>query len=210
MIGVITNSDDRVPSILSSLGLTVGARTAGKAKQVSHDGAQFQPTRDGHAANVTPIGLPTWRYFDQLDEDIHFVILSYDVGAEKPDPRTFRAAKDVLEFALGGGNGSQPGIVPSRKEGWAVTSESANADGFISLHIGDDVQKDVVGAQKAGFHSILLDREGKYSQVFEHSENKIPSVPLGERGPSTLHEMQVIQDLRDLQFWVPQLKNWRR
>ncbi|KAH0553038.1 hypothetical protein GP486_006766 [Trichoglossum hirsutum] len=207
MIGVVTNSDDRVPSILSSLGLTVGDRRAGMAEQVFRDGAQFQAARGGHTINVTPASLPTWRHSDQLDKDIHFVVLSYDVGAEKPDPQIFRAAKDMLEFTLRGGNGGQPGTIPGRKEEWPVTSESANTGDFTFLHIGDDVEKDVIGAQKAGFHSVLLDREGKYSRAFERSENKILSVPLGEGGSSASHEMQVIQDLRDLPYWASRLRN---
>lgn len=30
------------------------------------------------------------------------------------------------------------------------------------VHVGDDLEKDVLGAREAGWRSVLLDREGKY------------------------------------------------
>ncbi|KAF9739887.1 hypothetical protein PMIN06_006052 [Paraphaeosphaeria minitans] len=71
VVGVISNSDDRVPSILSSLGLNVQPRRVG---------SEIGPIADS--------------------EDISFVVHSYDVGVEKPDKRIFNAARD-LGKALG-------------------------------------------------------------------------------------------------------------
>jgi FMN phosphatase YigB (HAD superfamily) len=95
VVSVVSNSDDRIISVLESLGLTIGK------------GA-----------------------------DIEDVILSYDVGAEKPDPAVF-------EFA----------------------AKSA-PEGAVKLHVGDDVGKDAVGALQAGegWHGVLLDRERKYDE----------------------------------------------
>ena len=75
--GIITNSDDRVPSILNSFGLKVGPRRVGLSDQ-------------------------RWRDYASLkdDGDISFTVLSYDVGYEKPDRRIFDAAVDMLEETL--------------------------------------------------------------------------------------------------------------
>jgi FMN phosphatase YigB (HAD superfamily) len=71
VIGVITNSDDRVPTVLTSLGL----RTS--------------PYRFG----TEPITKPA------ADEqyDIDFAVMSYDAGFEKPDKRIFEAAESMLK-----------------------------------------------------------------------------------------------------------------
>ncbi|KAF5675447.1 haloacid dehalogenase [Fusarium circinatum] len=70
VIGVITNSDDRIPSILSSLGLTVS------------------PLRYGTKSDLTK--------FNEKRYDIDFHCMSYDVGVEKPDKRIFSAAVHML------------------------------------------------------------------------------------------------------------------
>lgn len=71
VVGVVTNSDDRVPDVLSSLGLTVS------------------PLRYG--SDASPAQLVKGR-----DYDVDFHCLSYDVGAEKPDRRMFDAAEEML------------------------------------------------------------------------------------------------------------------
>ncbi|KAK4243292.1 hypothetical protein C7999DRAFT_44866 [Corynascus novoguineensis] len=70
VIGVITNSDDRVPNILSSLGLRVS------------------PLRFGD-----PLGPVREPPAEQYDIDLH--CMSYDVGFGKPDRRIFDAAEDL-------------------------------------------------------------------------------------------------------------------
>ncbi|KAI9786664.1 MAG: hypothetical protein M1839_006215 [Geoglossum umbratile] len=206
VVGVVTNSDDRVPSILSSLGLTVGARTVRRPEQMSQENTRFQPARSEDIADIIPTGSLALRHLDtsaRTGEDIHFVILSYDVGDEKPNSRIFQAAKDMLGFTLQDDNGSHQDIALGTTGGEAATPGiEESTDDFVLLHIGDDVQKDVIGAQKAGFQSILLDREGRYSQTFEESKNRILSVPIRDGDASTSHEMQVIQDLRDLRYWL--------
>ncbi|KAF3013282.1 hypothetical protein E8E14_009771 [Neopestalotiopsis sp. 37M] len=75
LIGVITNSDDRVPDILSSFGVHVSP--------LRHGGC------DGAGASVAQ---------DQLrreDFDIDFHCMSYDVGVEKPDRAIFRSAESL-------------------------------------------------------------------------------------------------------------------
>ena len=74
-VGVITNSDDRVSSILISLGLSVRPFKLG--------GMQWDTTH----INAS----------EREAEDINFVALSYDIGFEKPDPRIFQAVRDLIK-----------------------------------------------------------------------------------------------------------------
>lgn len=71
LVGVITNSDDRVPGILSSLGLRVS------------------PLRFGAAMNPTELSG------HEFDVDLH--CMSYDVGFAKPDRRIFDAAEEMAK-----------------------------------------------------------------------------------------------------------------
>jgi beta-phosphoglucomutase-like phosphatase (HAD superfamily) len=102
-VGVITNSDDRIPGILSSLGLNVGSPRHG-------------------------MGLSSQN--SNSEEDINFVVMSYDVGHEKPAREIFDAAR-----ALAGASPTQ---------------------GNWCLHVGDDLDKDYKGAKAADWESVLL------------------------------------------------------
>ncbi len=89
-----------MPSILSSFGLQVGLQRHKNDSQLSFN----------------------------AEDDINFLILSYDVGFEKPDSRIFDAAKQM---------------VPGQER---------------YLHVGDDLRKDYYAAKRAGWEGFLLDR----------------------------------------------------
>ncbi|KAG8626524.1 hypothetical protein KVT40_005469 [Elsinoe batatas] len=74
VVGVITNSDDRVPDILASFGLKV------KPLRHGEDPRPYHPTNEA--------------------ADIDFAIMSYDVGHEKPDASIFDAATTMLQEML--------------------------------------------------------------------------------------------------------------
>ncbi|KAF2097556.1 haloacid dehalogenase [Rhizodiscina lignyota] len=133
VVGIITNSDDRIPDILSSFGLNIGHRRVG--------------ARQGEIAKA------------DIAEDVSFVVISYDAGFEKPDPRIFGAAVGMLEECLAA-EAARDGSV-------------ASSDGFEKLYVGDEVLKDAVGASKAGWDAILLDREGKFHNDFEKEKEAI-------------------------------------
>ena len=64
---------------------------------------------------------------------------SYDVGAEKPDPRIFR---------------------------YALARAGARAE--RAAHVGDQLLTDVSGAVNAGVKPVLLDRDGNHKGYQEH------------------------------------------
>lgn len=74
VVGLITNSDDRVPDVLTSLGLKV------KPLRHGQDPRQYHPTNEA--------------------ADVDFAIMSYDVGREKPDARIFNAGETMLQEML--------------------------------------------------------------------------------------------------------------
>lgn len=159
IVGVITNSDDRVPDILSSFGLNVGHRRVG--------------ARQGAIAKADPT------------EDVSFVVLSYDVGFEKPDRRIYDAAMWMLEETLAAD---------------AQNGNVASSDEFQKLYVGDEVLKDAVGASEAGWNSILLDRDGRLESRFDDEHEELVTVREQlEDGQEV--DLKVIRDLRSLRFW---------
>lgn len=108
-VGVVTNSDDRVPSVLSDLGLHVGQRRYG--------------------TSTSALDLE-----DSSRVDINVVVMSYDVGFEKPDRRIFDTARQL-------------------------GSKGQTFEPYECLHVGDHFQQDYLGAQAAGWNSLLLSRD---------------------------------------------------
>jgi len=137
VIGIVTNSDARVPSILSSLGLVVGPLCYGGP--------------DSRAQSLSDC--------KSIENDIDFVVTSYDVGHEKPDSRIFGAARELAGEMLGRG---------------------VTLDDFECVHVGDEVAKDVYGARGAGWKGVRLVREleeGKTGDVDEISSlNMLPGI----------------------------------
>lgn len=80
----------------------------------------------------------------EVNHDIHFVALSYDIGFEKPDKRLFDATKEM-----------------------ANVYKDAN---MKCIHIGDDMEKDYQGAEAAGWMGVLLDRNEEHTS---HKINRI-------------------------------------
>ncbi|KAH7139476.1 haloacid dehalogenase [Dendryphion nanum] len=116
IVGVITNSDARVPHVLESFDLKVGARRYG-----SEAAEQLESETE--------------------DEDINFVIMSYDVGFEKPDRRIFDAALQLTNGIL------------------AAENRKYTMEDFDKLYIGDSNEHDGEGARQAKWNSLLIDRE---------------------------------------------------
>ncbi|KAL9094738.1 MAG: hypothetical protein Q9165_003008 [Trypethelium subeluteriae] len=152
IVGIITNSDDRVPQVLESLGLRVGQR--------------YQPElsfRDlGHKSGF----------------DIDFVVLSYDVGVEKPNPGIFEAARLAAQAFL----------------------EIEDQKDLMAIYVGDELKKDVVGAAYADWEAVLLDRNGEY----EGSETGIPARLQRNPGPSSLEASITVA--RDIDIIGPRLE----
>lgn len=160
IVGIITNSDDRVPGILESFGLKVGPRRVGTPDQ-----------RTAEAA---------------LEDDISFVVLSYDVGVEKPNRAIFDAAIDSFKETL---SGSDDGL---------------QAEDFEKLYIGDSLQHDFFGAKRAGWNSLMLDRGGHYKNAFaKKGKDLITATVKKEKSHNTFAKVRMINNLEALNIWYP-------
>lgn len=131
--GIITNSDDRVPGILSSFGFKVASRRHGTNSRTDDTSAQ------------DPRGINS-----QDGQDIDFVVLSYDVGFEKPHPRIFAAAEDILSDMLSKN---------AKKVGLGDVERELRVGEFEKLYVGDDLEKDYLGAREAGWDALFLRRD---------------------------------------------------
>jgi FMN phosphatase YigB (HAD superfamily) len=129
LVGVITNSDDRVPSVLSSFGLRVS------------------PARFGTPFNAAELARRQ-RQGQIFDVDIH--CMSYDVGVGKPDKRIFDAAvvmADELATAIVEIEAMEEGRLPPTLGPW------------LKIYVGDEYVNDVLGARKAGWNAVYVGSE---------------------------------------------------
>lgn len=144
VIGIVTNSDDRVPGILSSLGLDVsplryGAESAEAAKE-------------------------------QQRYDIDFHCMSYDVGVGKPDRKMFQSAESMLSRIIAAREGEEPAeaelaswhrvhvgdefakdVVGAREAGWNSVLLDVSGEYNDMVDLRDCAQKgllDVFGEQR--------------------------------------------------------------
>ncbi|KAF7510801.1 hypothetical protein GJ744_005901 [Endocarpon pusillum] len=154
VVGVLTNSDPRVSSVLGSLGVAVGV-PAQRRDEVAPGGEGV-----GH---------------------VDFVLTSYEIGVEKPHPRAFLAAERMARWVsrrsatrptLSGLSSSS--VAPPHPEDVLVPPEEETKeeeeDDMLKVHIGDDLHKDYLGAIGAGrgWHAILLDRTTRHSNSTEN------------------------------------------
>lgn len=117
-VGIISNSDDRVSSILSSLGLRVGPRRYGTSTE------SWNP--DGQGG-------------DGDDDDIDFVALSYDVGVEKPDRKIFDAARQLGAI---GGSDLEPGECLHVGDDFVKDVRAAEGAGWKGLKVDRPTEKE--------------------------------------------------------------------
>jgi len=89
LVGVISNSDDRVPGVLKSLGLTVGDIRADQGVS-SMQLAGFEERCSSSTQGDNEIN------------DLDLIITSYEAGKEKPSPAIFDVAKQQAMTNAGG------------------------------------------------------------------------------------------------------------
>jgi putative hydrolase of the HAD superfamily len=90
LVGVISNSDDRVPAVLRALGLAVGDVRADQGVESTR--LPGFEERDANRKNASMI--------DQVD-DVDLVITSYEAGEEKPSRVIFDVARRQARRLLG-------------------------------------------------------------------------------------------------------------
>lgn len=130
--GVISNSDDRVSSVLKSLGLAVGNTRADKDRSSTQLPGFEESVDEGLEKNGAHAN------------DLDLIITSYEAGEEKPSNQIFEVAERQARRFL------------STK---FDSSRKVDDLEWTRIHIGDDFVKDYQGALNAGWHGILLERD---------------------------------------------------
>lgn len=143
--GIISNSDDRVPAVLKSLGLAVGG-TRADADRSSTQLPGFETSLDlENIENKKNLGNSG--HIPYFEFDLNMIITSYEAGEEKPNRLIFDVAARQAERLLK-----------------LDVSETENVE-WTRVHVGDDLAKDCQGATSAGWRGILLDRDTAYSEI---------------------------------------------
>lgn len=146
LLGVISNSDDRVPSVLKALGLRVGDMRADQDLS-SMELPGFEER--GGARNASEAQKPDIAGAGgHSDADLDLIITSYEAGEEKPNRLIFDVARRQAQLLARAGthtHGSAPVGVD-------------DPDEWVCVHVGDDYEKDYLAAMDAGWRSYLLPR----------------------------------------------------
>lgn len=138
LFGVISNSDDRVPAVLKSLGLSVGDVRADQERS-SMTLPGFEEREDSQNQNKED-------YFD-----LDLVITSYEAGEEKPNRLIFDVAKrQALRLARS--------ELRDEERNPADSNMDNINEKWVYVHVGDDYEMDYKGAINAGWDSYLLPR----------------------------------------------------
>jgi FMN phosphatase YigB (HAD superfamily) len=139
VLGVISNSDDRVPAVLRALGVRVGDMRADQ--------------------DISSVELPGFEQRGGIEQDAGFsdvdldlVITSYEAGEEKPNRLIFDVAKRQARLVVK--NQVQTGST-------STLTGVDEMDDWVCVHVGDDYEKDYRAAIDAGWQSYLLPRDGQ-------------------------------------------------
>ncbi|KAL4942487.1 hypothetical protein BDV06DRAFT_211831 [Aspergillus oleicola] len=137
VVGVVSNSDDRISPVLESLGVSVRDARAGEEKtRQGRDLPGFEEEREKQSP-CPESSSPN----QEQKKDIDFILTSYQAGVEKPDPQIWDAALRTAR----------------QLNGQAETG--SGSEDWVRIHVGDDYNRDYRGAEDAGWKAYYLPRE---------------------------------------------------
>lgn len=134
MLGIISNSDPRIRLILNTFQTPIKP--------------SMYPPRLGPSYRRNPLHRPA---------TFAFATLSYDCGIEKPDQGIYDAALGDAQTVLDNMEAVKRLTRSSKDLLSNVMTE------FHHMHVGDDVDKDVIPALDRGWDAVLLDRSAEES-----------------------------------------------
>lgn len=165
LIGIITNSDPRVKSVLQSLGLRCGLSETPPPPKLEIK-ETWQRTVGSGSGSVPDVGeamKSPWHYtFNQLN-DIDFISSSYDADAEKPRHEIFDHAGFLANMNFTSRYEQEwkewrPSFAYMKHKVALVRRVSYVADNSKYVHVGDDVVLDCQPPEP--WESIWLKRDG--------------------------------------------------
>ena len=179
LIGIVSNSDDRTGDILRSLGVRTGhvggksipEGTAERWQQMKapwldnskerRQKSQSSPDRDDFPQFCDGFFNP--------NDDVDFVVTSYEAGYEKPDSKIFAKAHELPKYFLWSRTKqlSPPkGALDITGKGHTIIKGSVD---MMSVHVGNDYEKDYLGVKASGSKGFLLCRNlgSEQKQVYQ-------------------------------------------
>jgi FMN phosphatase YigB (HAD superfamily) len=168
LTGVVTNSDPRVRSVMTDMGFRVGISSIPDYEQVKkHAMERFRASIEAET-NMQSVFFNTYNRRNDFD----MLVTSYHADAEKPDeamwqrawrlatPNVVSRSEQAAHARIS--SSSTPGmnfsnITAAARAGLQYQVQPANA---LCIHIGDDYEKDYIGADMAGWNALHLAREG--------------------------------------------------
>lgn len=156
LTGIITNSDSRVKQVLAQMSLNVGEVEVPSREAIRETAAISAST----GRFETP-----WSDAYNPTRDFDFLVTGYESGVEKPSPGIWKHAD--FQASLVAVSKAEKGMeLPGGKvrSAFAVVSNALSHIGKTEnmkwIHIGDEYEKDYLGAKAAGREALLLDRDG--------------------------------------------------
>ncbi|RAH39702.1 putative haloacid dehalogenase-like hydrolase [Aspergillus brunneoviolaceus CBS 621.78] len=130
VVGVVSNSDDRVPAVLESLGLRVGmCRADQDVSSTRLPGFEMRGRDESRVNNEAG---------DERIYDLDMVITSYAAGAEKPSAVIFEVARRQAMKLVG------------------ASEDGSDTSEWTCVHVGDDYDKDYRAAIEAGWKAFYI------------------------------------------------------
>lgn len=141
VVGVISNSDDRVPDVLKALGLRVGYLRADQDSSSMALPGFEQRGGVSKSGRVEDNGSASNTCALRIDLDLDMIITSYEAGEEKPSRFIFDVAERQARLLVQGSAGGE---------------RIHDDEPWTHIHVGDDYEKDNVAARDAGWQSYLV------------------------------------------------------
>jgi len=166
LTGVITNSDPRVRRVLNTLNLRVGSSSPVKKLSLEDTNgfASEQAERMARGASKN-LRSPYYDLYNPIN-DIDVLVTSYDVGIEKPMTGIFQEAKvRAVPFPLSRAEQSEEDVSSVLTGAYQLVRNAYSLKGRTQdmkwIHVGDEYDKDYIGAEVAGMEALHLVRDGE-------------------------------------------------
>ena len=155
LTGIVTNSDPRVRVVLEDMGYgNIGPSRVPKLRDVS-----FRPPFNDLRT--------VFKDYYNIANDFDFLCTSYDTHAEKPSRRIWANATELtLPTTVSRGQQSLESFTSPQaalQKASAAVRYVPSLSSMLKIHIGDDYDKDYLGASNAGWEALLLARDGEGS-----------------------------------------------
>ena len=181
VVGIVTNSDERVTAILRSLDILVGKAKWDPGLLSLHAalmpiygnlGGKFAQARNERRSLSADelVGTQEWYQWWNPELDIDEVVTSYDLEIEKPDERIWKCASVLAGLVMMSRAGKNTGAMGVLEMGRMIMSQALSSQRLTHIHVGNDFWKDYQGAKDGNLEALHLRRD---LEPGEHKDHEI-------------------------------------